>query len=191
MKKYDFIKCKECGKPLNKMIYGNLSVNAELPKHSCVAGCCITDYKYECSGCGKRYKLKDVFVTIPGLFKPHTICVKKGFKKGYDTINKEYIQNIIKILEDGQDYKVNEDTEYFEYNDTVLKLFRHINFYEKDYNKNIQKIMNKSIDELKLDETIQYLTYIYRKDRFIEGHIKTYIDNGKLLELLKHLITIC
>jgi hypothetical protein len=53
MKNYDFIKCKECGEPLNKLVYGNLSANAQLPKYSCAEGCCVTDYKYECSGCKK------------------------------------------------------------------------------------------------------------------------------------------
>ena len=67
MKKYDFIKCKKCGQPLNKLIYGSLSADYKPKKYTRTAGCCKTDYTYECSNpdCKTKYKDKNIFITLP------------------------------------------------------------------------------------------------------------------------------
>lgn len=114
-------------------------------------------------------------------------------------INKEGIQFIIDILENEKAYEeVPPKTEndvtcigFVNYDDRIMKLFRYMPFYEKDYNKNIEKIGNKDISKLNIEETKQYITYIYRKERFCEGLIKHYIDNGILLQLLKHFLEVC
>lgn len=114
-------------------------------------------------------------------------------------INKEGIQSIIDILENEKPYEeVSPRTEngvtyigFINYDDRIMKLFRYMPFYEKDYNKNIEKILNKNISKLNIEEIKQYITYIYRKERFCEGCIKSYIDNGKLLQLLKHFLEVC
>lgn len=65
-----------------------------------------------------------------------------------------------------------------------------------DYNKNFQELLNKygeniPIENLDLSQIKTYLTCIYRGERFNEGYIKNFIDNGiferlinKLLELI-------
>lgn len=113
-------------------------------------------------------------------------------------INKEGIKSIITILENEKPYEeVPPRTEngmthigYINYDDRIMKLFRYMPFYEKDYSKNIEKIGNKDITKLNIEETKQYITYIYRKERFCEGFIKSYIDNGILLKLLKHFLEV-
>lgn len=88
MIKYDYIKCKKCGEPLNRIIYGLLPLDYKPQKYTCTAGCCKTDYTYECSNkdCKTKYKNKEVFITTP-LFHIK-LGLKKGFKKGFENNNK-------------------------------------------------------------------------------------------------------
>ena len=90
MKKYDFIKCKKCGQPLNKLIYGSLSVDYKPKKYTRTMGCCKTDYTYECSNpdCKTKYKDKNIFITLP-IFNIVKLGLKKGFKKGFDENNEK------------------------------------------------------------------------------------------------------
>ena len=90
MKKYDFIKCKKCGQPLNKLIYGSLSADYKPEKYTRTAGCCKTDYTYECSNpdCKTKYKDKNIFITLPFL-SIVKLGLKKGFKKGFDENNEK------------------------------------------------------------------------------------------------------
>ncbi len=83
MEKYDFIKCKKCGEPLNKIIYGHLS-KVSLPKHTVSVGCEKTKYAFECSNynCKKRYTKKEVFKTSFLPFVKPKLC--EGFEVGYD-----------------------------------------------------------------------------------------------------------
>lgn len=143
-------------------------------------------------------KYKNAIVGLP--FNIPHIKNKKRIDVSDETpINKEGIKSIITILENGKPYEeVSPRTEdgmthigYISYDDRIMKLFRYMPFYEKDYNKNIEKIGNKDISKLNIEETKQYITYIYRKERFCEGLIKSYIDNGILLKLLKHFLEIC
>lgn len=114
-------------------------------------------------------------------------------------INKQGIQSIIDILENEKPYTIFPSSPndragtfpHISYDDRIIKLFRYMPFYEKDYNKNIEKIIKKEISKLNIKETKQYITYIYRKERFCEGFIKKYIDNGILLALLKHFLEVC
>lgn len=133
--------------------------------------------------------------------KPYDVIYVKNEKYTPEptAVNKTAIQKVIDVLENGEPYKVhprNVQNEiitmgYVEYNDTVLKLFRYMPFYEKDYTKNIEKIAKEDIEALKIEEVKQYITYIYRKEKFIQGIIQEYIDNGILLKLLKRFLEIC
>lgn len=130
---------------------------------------------------------------------PHVRNKKRINVPDNTPINKEGIQSIIDFLENEKPYEeVPPRTEngiivigYVSYDDRIMKLFRYMPFYDKDYNKDIEKIANKDISTLNVEEVKQYLTYIYRKDRFIEGTIKHYIDNDVLLRLLKRFLETC
>lgn len=135
---------------------------------------------------------------IEGL--PYNIPHVRNEKRiNVSSINKEGIQFIINVLENEKPYEeIPPRVEngmivigYVSYNRRIMRLFRYMPFYDKDYNKDIEKIANKDISKLNVEEVKQYLTYIYRKDRFIEGTIKYYIDNGVLVRLLKRFLEIC
>ena len=128
-------------------------------------------------------KYKNAVVGLP--FNIPHIKNKKLIIVPDDTpINKEGIQSIIGILENEKSYEeVPSRTEngvtyigFVNYDDRIMKLFRYMPFYDKDYNKNIEKIANKDISKLNTEETKQYLTYI---------------DNAILLQLLKHFLEVC
>lgn len=114
-------------------------------------------------------------------------------------INKVAIEKIVNLLETEKAFteippKILDNgamaMPYIQYDDRILKVFRYVPYYEKDYNKNINKIIEKGIDKLTLKETLQYLTYIYRTERFYEGILKSAIENGTLINLLKHIIKV-
>ena len=88
MKKFDYIKCKNCGSPLNKIVYGSLPLNYTPEKYTCTGGCCKTDYTYVCSNdeCKTKFKNKEIFIITP-LFHI-TLGLKKGFEKGFENDNK-------------------------------------------------------------------------------------------------------
>ena len=123
----------------------------------------------------------------------------KKRKKESTPIDKDGIESIIKVIEQENPYNEILPTEnedgiismgYIDYNNKILRLSRYIPFYEKDYNKRIEKLLKKDISKLTQTEIRQIITFIYRKEKYCEGHIKTYIDNGFLLNLLKHFIEI-
>ena len=45
----------------------------------------------------------------------------------------------------------------------------------------------KAIEEYNLDELKTMFTFINRGERFCDGHIAAYVENGDLLRLLKRL----
>lgn len=131
---------------------------------------------------------------------PYNLPHKRNRKYKQDTtVDKEKIMNVVKVIEDGNGYSVTPSQEnkdgtmtmgYTSYDESVNKLFRFFPFFEGDYHKNIKTIMNKEISKLKIKEIRQYVTYIFRKERFIDGHISQYIDNGILASLLRRFIEI-
>lgn len=143
----------------------------------------------------KKYK-KEVGTSLP-----YNLLYVKNKKRVKEStpVNKEGIEEIISILENETPYEEVPSTEseddiiiigYINYDSRIMKLSRHIPFYEDDYNKKIEKLLKKDIEKLSATETRQIITFIYRKERFCTGHIKTYIDNGLLVKLLKHFIEI-
>lgn len=80
---------------------------------------------------------------------------------------------------------------FVSYDEKIWDLFKYMPRFFGNYNKKIEKVIKKDIAKLSLEETKQYLTYIYGKERIIEGFIKSAIDNGILLELLKHFLEVC
>jgi len=120
-------------------------------------------------------------------------------KEKRQPINIDGIKRIVNVIEEGNPYTNVERKEisenYFEmgyvsYHPEITSLFNYFSSNCKDYRKNIEKIKLKEISKLKLKEVDNYLTFIYRGERFSEGFISTFIDNGILLKLLNRLLEI-
>ena len=45
----------------------------------------------------------------------------------------------------------------------------------------------KTIEELSLEETLSYLTFIIRGERFCDGHIASYLEDGTIESLCDNL----
>ena len=60
-----------------------------------------------------------------------------------------------------------------------------------DYKKNIELVRQKQIAELTLSEIATYFTWLMRSERFCDGLIASYIDNGTFAQLLVRLIDLC
>lgn len=101
-------------------------------------------------------------------------------------INKKEVLAIIDILKNGTPYK--SDPYSIIYDDRVSDLLHHIPLYLENYIININEIMEKDIEKLTKEETIQYLTCLYRHEIVCGGLIAEAIDNGHLLKLLNHLL---
>lgn len=101
-------------------------------------------------------------------------------------INKKEVLAIIDILKNGTPYK--RDSYSIIYNDRVSHLLHHIPLYLGSYRKTINEVTEKDIDKLTMEETIQYLTCLYRHENVYGGLIASAIDNGHLLKLLNHLL---
>ncbi len=144
----------------------------------------------------KKYKnaVDDLPFNIPHIKNKKLIIMPDS-----TPINKEGIESIINVLENEKPYEeVPSRTENgithmgcINYDDRIMKLFRHIPHFFGNYNKNIEKVIKKDIAKLTLEETKQYLSYIYGKERIFEGFIKSAIDKGILLVLLKRFLEVC
>ena len=59
---------------------------------------------------------------------------------------------------------------------------------DRDYLKNHEKLAGKSIGEMTLHEIAAMYTFITRGERFCDGHIASYIEDGTLYKLvMRHL----
>ena len=56
---------------------------------------------------------------------------------------------------------------------------------DKDYLKNHDKIETKEIESMSLREIATMYTFIKRGEKFCDGHIATYVENGMLYRLVK------
>lgn len=59
-----------------------------------------------------------------------------------------------------------------------------------DYNcrKNYQKINNKNIDEMDINELLTILTYAHRSEKYSDGSMYEFIENGKIIKCLNRLL---
>ena len=60
-----------------------------------------------------------------------------------------------------------------------------------EYRQHIEAVKQKPIAELTLSEISTYFTWIDRGERFCDGHIANFIDNGTVTKLLERLIELC
>ena len=100
-------------------------------------------------------------------------------------IDKEELKHCIAFLED------NPKIEYNPYPCYPAEVFQALDFLESDYEylEHHEAIVasGKAIEEYTLDELKTMFTFISRGERFCDGHIATFVENGELLRLLKRL----
>ncbi len=100
-------------------------------------------------------------------------------------INKEDLKNCIAFFEN--DPKI----EYNPYPCYPAEVFKALDFLESDYDylshHDAIVASGKAIEEFSLDELKTMFTFINRGERFCDGHIASFVENGDLLRLLKRL----
>ena len=67
----------------------------------------------------------------------------------------------------------------------ILVIKRILNEELPDYNylDNYKIYKYKKIEELSLEETLSYLTFIIRGEKFCDGHIASYLEDGTIERL--------
>ena len=60
-----------------------------------------------------------------------------------------------------------------------------------EYRQHIEAVKLKQIAELTLSEITTYFTWLDRGERFCDGLIASYIDNGTVTQLLERIIDFC
>lgn len=82
---------------------------------------------------------------------------------------------------------------YFYYADYVDKIFRLVvgDKIVENYKEIYEKIEQKDINKLSKDELVAYFTYIERGERFCDGHIAKFLDNGIFVKLYERYLELC
>ena len=60
-------------------------------------------------------------------------------------------------------------------------------YYDPDCLEHMEELRHTPIARLSLNECFTWLTYIFRGEETVAGHIQFYVENGILLQLLKRL----
>lgn len=68
-----------------------------------------------------------------------------------------------------------------------IKEFYRLKLSDFNYLYNYEIYKNKEIEELTLEETLSYITFILRGERFCDGHIASFLENGVLEKLCDNL----
>lgn len=71
-----------------------------------------------------------------------------------------------------------------DYDDRVMRALNTLD-YDDDYMKNYEKIQRKPAEQLSLDEISTMYTFIVRGERFCDGHIAAYINDGTIFRLVQ------
>ena len=80
------------------------------------------------------------------------------------------------------------------YNDEVrnwIHAFYDLKLLDKNYLDNCEYIKEKNIFELNFNEILSYFTFIIRGDRFCDGHIASFLEDGTIELLEKRLAIMC
>ena len=82
---------------------------------------------------------------------------------------------------------------YFVYADYVYEIIELVirDKIIQNYMEIHKQIKNKEIKDLTLDEVIAYFTFINRGERFCDGHIAKFLDNGIFLKLFERFLELC
>ena len=73
-----------------------------------------------------------------------------------------------------------------EINNWINEFYR-LKLADYNYLDNVRIYKYKKIEELSLEETLSYITFIIRGERFCDGHIASYIENGTIEKLCSNL----
>lgn len=73
---------------------------------------------------------------------------------------------------------------YPQYNELIYRLLGSLG-YDVDYLDKYEEVGNKDIELMDLVDLRVFFTYIVRGERFSEGFIMEYLNNGMLLKLAK------
>lgn len=79
---------------------------------------------------------------------------------------------------------------YYLYNEEVINWiheFYRLNLVDINYLNNFKIYKYKKIEELSLEETLSYLTFIIRGDRFCDGNIASHLEDGTIEKLCNNL----
>lgn len=81
----------------------------------------------------------------------------------------------------------------FYYADYVDKIFESVigDQIIQNYMETHKQIENKEIKDLTLDEIVAYFTFIRRGEKFCDGHIAKFLDNGIFVKLFERYIELC
>ena len=81
----------------------------------------------------------------------------------------------------------------FYYADYIDKIFELVigDKIIQNYMEIYRKIENKEIKNLTLDEIVAYFTFIRSGERFCDGHIAKFLDNGIFKELFERYLVLC
>lgn len=104
------------------------------------------------------------------------------------------MKNDLLIELKGYQYVAKENTfGYYYYADYVDKVFNTIigDQIIQNYKEIYDNIKDKDIKELNIDEIVAYCTFIRRGERFCDGHIAGYLDNGILVKLYERYLELC
>ena len=71
--------------------------------------------------------------------------------------------------------------------DNWVKEFYNLKLAEHNYLENYETYKSKKTKELTLEETLSYLTFIIRGEKFCDGHIARYLENGTIEKLCNNL----
>lgn len=71
--------------------------------------------------------------------------------------------------------------------DNWVKEFYDLKLADHNYIENYDIYKTKKIAELTLEETLSYITFIIRGERFCDGHIARYLEDGTIEQLCKNL----
>ena len=70
---------------------------------------------------------------------------------------------------------------------SFIGAFESLHLQDYNYLRNYDTYKHKKIEELSLEETLSYLTFIIRGERFCDGHIAYYLGNGTIEKLCNNL----
>ena len=68
-----------------------------------------------------------------------------------------------------------------------IKEFYRLKLTDFNYIENFEIYKHKEIEKLSLEETLSYITFIIRGERFCDGHIASALENGTIEKLCNNL----
>ena len=71
--------------------------------------------------------------------------------------------------------------------DNWIKKFYDLKLADHNYLDNYEIYRSKKISDLTLEETLSYITFIIRGERFCDGHIASFLEDGTIEQLCKNL----